>query len=556
MTTSHVERYTSAPRWQLLREVVTAAALTHDVGKVNQFFAAKLRRKNPQSDPWRHEYLSAHLLARMNEPQTGGWSQAGMERAWEALRADTRTVKRFPFKRDRRSVYALVQWLALTHHRLPKTENGGKLCSQTYQSRAKTKDIAKCLTPVKQWTRLFSDADYANALAQAYGVIQSREGDAKLAVRLFDALFAWGRLALMLGDQHASSRLIEDGVSGVYANSANTRRPAQDLARHLLAVTGDAQQAVELISGAGLAQHLPALGAASMEKLRRGVPDDVLMQRRFGWQDQAEAALVRAADADPDFRQCGFFAVLAADTGSGKTRAAARVLSTVAGSGLRLSTVLGLRTLTLQTRDAYCRELGIDAAEVGLLVGSSEIRALHEARQGPHGEDGDALEDIQVSLHAEAGAPPGNEAGADALSGLLLQQCRSGGENEIDPDKYKLLTQPVLISTIDYLINAGDWRRTRHLLPTLRVMSADLIIDEIDLYSLEDLLPVGRLVYTAGLFGRRVLLSSATAMPEITKPLYAAYRAGWSSYAALSGRPNAVYAGLFSDKVEADIKRH
>lgn len=53
-------------------------------------------------------------------------------------------------------------------------------------------------------------------------------------------------------------------------------------------------------------------------------------------------------------------------------------------------------------------------------------------------------------------------------------------------------------------------RGGRYILPTLRLMSSDVVIDEIDDFSGKDLVAIGRLVHLAGMLGRKVMISSAT----------------------------------------------
>src|SRR5690606_923985 len=69
---------------------------------------------------------------------------------------------------------------------------------------------------------------------------------------------------------------------------------------------------------------------------------------------------------------------------------------------------------------------------------------------------------------------------------------------------------PVLACTIDHLEGAAALNKGTDTRMALRLATADLVLDEIDNYSLEDLQALGRLVHHAGCFGRRVALMSAT----------------------------------------------
>ncbi|WP_238149481.1 hypothetical protein [Arsenophonus endosymbiont of Aleurodicus floccissimus] len=50
----------------------------------------------------------------------------------------------------------------------------------------------------------------------------------------------------------------------------------------------------------------------------------------------------------------------------------------------------------------------------------------------------------------------------------------------------------------------------RYILPCLRLMSSDFVIDEVDDFIGEDLVAIGRLIHLAGMLGRKVMISSAT----------------------------------------------
>ncbi|MBF4295887.1 type I-F CRISPR-associated helicase Cas3, partial [Vibrio anguillarum] len=87
------------------------------------------------------------------------------------------------------------------------------------------------------------------------------------------------------------------------------------------------------------------------------------------------------------------------------------------------------------------------------------------------------------------------------------------------------------------------------ILPCLRLMSSDLVIDEIDDFTGDDLIAIGRLVHLAGMLGRKVMISSATIPPDLALGLYNAYRQGWAVFAASRDRVstiNCVYVDEFS----------
>jgi CRISPR-associated endonuclease/helicase Cas3 len=61
-------------------------------------------------------------------------------------------------------------------------------------------------------------------------------------------------------------------------------------------------------------------------------------------------------------------------------------------------------------------------------------------------------------------------------------------------------------------------------------MSSDLVIDEIDDFTGDDLIAIGRLIHLAGMLGRKVMISSATIPPFLAEGYFKAYRDGWQLY--------------------------
>ncbi|MGL5908082.1 MAG: hypothetical protein ACRCZA_15460 [Shewanella sp.] len=94
---------------------------------------------------------------------------------------------------------------------------------------------------------------------------------------------------------------------------------------------------------------------------------------------------------------------------------------------------------------------------------------------------------------------------------------------------------PALVCTIDHLIPATDGTKGgKQIGPMLRLLTADLVIDEPDDFGLEDLPALCRLVYWAGMLGSRVLLSTATMPPDLAFAAFQAYQAGWAEYAKVN----------------------
>jgi CRISPR-associated endonuclease/helicase Cas3 len=227
-------------------------------------------------------------------------------------------------------------------------------------------------------------------------------------------------------------------------------------------------------------------------------------------------------------REGGAFIVNMASTGCGKTLANARILYALADpqQGLRASFALGLRTLTMQTGRSYRKDLNLNDDELAVLVGGSANRALFEYYENQAAAQGSAStqslleEDSHVLYEGVCSDHP-----------LLARALH-------DPDIRRLISAPMLVCTVDHLVPATESQRAgRQIAPMLRLMSSDLVLDELDDYGLDDLPALTRLMHWAGMLGARVILSSATLPPSLVEGMFLAYRAGRQHYRNNRGDP-------------------
>lgn len=459
----------------LLVDLVHLSGLGHDVGKHIAGEQRKMKSDSHETSPIRHEVLSTLILAGEKLPLPAG-----------AL------LPRAPATADE-----LVLRMVYSHHRLePEAEGDGKLCERT---------IPGVLLGHPAFTPLHLDEQMRHIAMTPL-----------LGPEALDAMFLWGRLALMLADHFVSARRLRLGASGLLANSAKPGRPPQDLVVHGEEVARLARRLVPLLTS--LDVRLRGLQSEDLSAARRQSRGD------FAWQNGArkQAASVK--------RGQNAIVFLAAGTGSGKTVAGYSVLAALRPNGPhRVSVALGLRSLTLQTGRVYREQLGLDLFSCLTLIGSSAVSDIHRTLSG----------DAPTMPQMESGGTPVAESSdhdPDAkkvdLLGVLYAEAKTD-------DLKKMLDTPVLVSTVDYLMAAADWRRARHLWAALRVMSSDLIIDEIDDYSPRDIVALSRLVWLAGANGRNVVVSSATLAPELAKALADAFASGQARWQAMTGAPEA-----------------
>ncbi len=529
------------------------AALLHDLGKASVAFQQRLRNQLSEKNLYRHEWVSLRLflafvgndgdeawLRRMMEPSQADDDSWLLKDRYQRDGLDAETMP--PFK-NLPPLAAAIGWLVVTHHRLPvipeqNYENGLQAWLGKKSSKFNPNQLPNLLQSVTHdWNEIKREADKGSI--ESYWTIKHqlpvvlskwRTQAAKLASRLLALRNTQGkgdwlnnpyvmhlaRMSLMLADHHYSSlppnspeRVRGDNNYPVFANTHSDGSLKQPLDEHLLGVAKLAGSIAHYLPGFEL--HLPRLARHRGLKKRSE-------SERFRWQDRAADAAnaMRAAATEQ-----GAFIINMASTGCGKTLANARILYNLADAaqGMRATFALGLRTLTLQTGRSYRDDLHLGDDELAIRVGGSASRQLFEYYEAKAEVTGSASiqelieEDGHVLYEGQHGDHP------------LLSKAMA------DSKIRSLLSAPMLVCTIDHLIPATEAQRAgRQIAPMLRLMSSDLVLDELDDFDLADLPALTRLVHWAGLLGSRVVLSSATLPPALIEGMFQAYRAGRQHY--------------------------
>ena len=528
---------------EVIRLLASIAALFHDFGKASAAFQAKLKSSRPLADAYRHEWVSLRLFgAFVNGDSDADWLARLVDLPDSAAKeVEARLLKDGLSISNIKTPFAtlpplaqVVGWLIVSHHRMPTPETlhhkalahlpaniEANWCGA--REGASQKEIAACwhfpkglpLTS-KHWRE--HGGKIASALLQQLGRAPRDWRREAYVLHL-------SRLALMLSDHYYSSQPSHERYGdkvgkkdAVYANTdRKTGQLKQRLDEHLVAVEVNASRVV---------RALPRL-AAQLPRLARHKGFRERSKEAFAWQnrafDLAEGLRARSAEQ-------GFFGINMASTGCGKTLANGRILYALADSvrGARFTIALGLRTLTLQTGDAYRDRLRLGSDEMAVLVGGAAVRTLHEQQQA------------EARLQAN-----GSESSAELLpeynqvfyDGSLEDGPLNRWLGENQPAS-KLLNAPILVCTVDHLMPATEGTRGGHQIPPmLRLLSSDLVLDEPDDFGMEDLPALSRLVHWAGMLGSRVLLSSATLPPALIEGLFQAYLAGRQQFQQHRGRP-------------------
>lgn len=540
--------------WDIL-PVITAlsalAALFHDIGKSNDRFQNKLHESFYQrtvGDPYRHEYISCLLLKAfilsVKAKNDAEWIEALFHKQIDEqaimsnIKPDVppckgKEMNAFP-------VFLAICWLILVHHRMPTETQFTKgnnnpdptldlsswnnvkrflLCEFGYENGKKEGISEATYGNMKVENITFSQGlsfvtdKWVKEASKWAGRLQE---SIKRYPKIFDTpnleILYLSRLCLVLGDHYFSSLdCHETNTFGTSALQANTIHDNynQTLEQHLIGVEKQA-----LI----LAHNLPFVS----KKLERVHDLKVLEQNsygRFAWQDKA--ARVSSTIVKENRDEYGWFMINMASTGCGKTLANVKTAYALSSDkSLRITICLGLRTLTLQTGEEYRKRMELSDSDLAIVIGSRAFTELANAShmendESASGSDEETLVDDEIDGAGIIDNPKLND---------LLMENKSR----------KFLSAPVLVCTLDQMIRACETTRgAKGMVPLLRLLSSDIVIDEIDEYIASSLIAVGRFVFLVGAMGRRLMISSATIPPEMARFLCYYYQWGWRNHATL-----------------------
>ncbi len=542
----------------LIKALVAVAALLHDWGKASQLFQDKLKPTSKlkyKGDPIRHEWISCLLLNTLVQSQQKAEFVQSADDTWlsalVASNIDEEKLRKIAVTRqvtplaNLPPMAKLVAWLVVSHHRLPLNDDKEFASKVAVESAENIDDVLRRITQQWGYENRYDEEEYQQRVQQCFefpkGLLSTSKPwlaqIKKWATRLLSCesqaiqvlndgsyrlILNHARLCLMLGDHYYSSQEADQQWKsnvGLFANTDfKTKALKQKLDEHLVGVASNGLKTAHLLPA--FENELPS--AQDITALKKPSP------KGYKWQDKA-VELIKLWKKDNSQKQ-GFFAVNMASTGCGKTFANAKVMQALSdnGNSIRFVLALGLRTLTLQTGDEYRDRVGLDNSELAILIGSRAVMELHQL---------DKLDQEDESF--EKSGSLSQEALLDEAVDFDCAIPEQGLATVLtcDRDK-KFLYAPVLACTIDHLMAATETKRGgRYILPTLRLMSSDLVIDEIDDFSGNDLVAIGRLIHLAGMLGRKVMISSATIPPDLAEGYFKAYRDGWRLYCKTRNTP-------------------
>jgi len=556
MTMRNILRSEDENSWhnaEVIALLAGIAGLFHDFGKANFLFQQKInpKVKTPGYEPYRHEWVSLRLFQAFTAGKTDKqWltELANITAEFEhsvlaKLHKDAPEQGHLEPFAGLAPVARLVAWLIVSHHRLPifpDKKSDTKPVFENINSWLNNFDVLwnsvnsaeSCEQPRREQNWFF---EYGTPLLSATWRQKAGEIAARAlnCSRLFEQ--DWfeqrftshnARMVLMLADHYYSAQepktKWQDASYKAFANSdRKTKALKQKLDEHNIGVSHNAYLLARSLPT--LKNTLPAITRHKGFKQRAKLD-------KFRWQDKAYdlACSVRESSVAQ-----GFFGINMASTGKGKTFANARIMYGLADEklGCRFSVALGLRTLTLQTGDALKQRLHLTDDDLAVLIGSSAVQQLHEISK----------QALQAELAVSSSAT-GSESLADPIAEHLyvsyegsLYDGRLKDWLNSSPKLNQLVSAPVLVSTIDHLMPATEGvRGGKQIAPMLRLLTADLVLDEPDDFDTADLPALCRLVNWAGMLGARVLFSSATLPPVLVCALFEAYRTGREHFNAVN----------------------
>lgn len=514
------------PKWVRTASLLAqAAGLVHDIGKMTRRFQAKLKQLAPLKDEIRHEWISVKLLQALRQ------NGSHWQKSWESLQTrigDFMLAARkiSPDANEAvASVLEAIDYLILSHHNPPGNDDNGTSSDSTLPASEPwlvrtTRPGIEQISPAGELPDTILD-DYWKLEKK---LLENHDSDDTLFWR---AILVYTRAALIFSDYVVSSeREKKPGVDNktLYANTdyfdSPKRELNQPLEKHLQQVGKLAASTVwHMAQLTALSQqrfnalNLPGLSEESVEKII--APADPMS--RFAWQNHAAQALIALRENHPD---CPVLVLNMAGTGSGKTRMNARIGCLVSREERpRLSISLNLRSLTLQTGRALSADLGIGADELATVIGDKTTQELFDKAI--------ATKDASLSLddpdNTDESWPERDFIciGNPHLTPEWMEPFLKTAQEQL------LISSPLLVSTVDFIIAAGTpGSQGHHVKALIRLMSSDLILDEIDSYEPEALVAVLRLVQLSALFRRNVICSSATLSLPVATAVETAFRSG------------------------------
>ena len=498
MAYTNKKRFSPPPYLRAVALSAQSAGYLHDWGKSGYEFQKMLddamNGKPIEYESVRHEIVSYRLIK--------GAEEFGFECAWSGLSTPNKAVDINSLKKGVYDPKSALDYLVISHHKLIGSELKMEISVDSARRKSIGADGLKGKAVIKEEL-------YDKAMA-----LSSRCGEA-LDPQAWHPISTISRAALILADHYISSVNYQEKYgkpkTDLFANIKGGRyddngpsRFDQPLDWHLESVGDKAAD----IARDMLLQRYESLSDDTIEKIL-----ETSSHPSFLWQD-ASVNFINSLKIDGKSPQT--LIINTAGTGAGKTRANAKFACSLNPSG-RFCIGLNLRSLTLQTGDSMRDDLGLLRSEMSVVIGDRVSEKLHKSSTDAFSihESGDMDIDVQGQVQV--------------LPDWLKPLANKGRSAE-------LIMPPVLVSTIDFLINASEpGKQGHHALALIRAINSDLILDELDSYDPEAMIAVLRLIQMYAMMGRHVICSSATISEPVANAVYKAFTSGADMFNAMNG---------------------
>ncbi len=431
-----------------------------------------------------------------------------------------------------------VLWIVLTHHKLISNKFSNQTNEEyfninfdkyNFSEEKKLKKIQDNISFEKE-TVIFNDNNWVRILLEKLILLkklvseQDEKGNKKLNMERIDfisCLANLSRTTMILGDYIASitkskkDNLLADKKKHIIANT-NGDTKGDTLITHLKR-TATASKEIHKLRKIALEKN------NVFNKIENFQIRSFLEKKndKFKWQDEASSFIKEKTKT----QLLGNLVMMISETGSGKTIAGVKIMNAIQKDGLRFTLGLGLRTLTLQSGQAYKEALSLSDEKVAVIIGSSVVSKINQVNRGSSvlEEEEDFI--IDVSLKNLKNSWINTLKTRDDLNDLSVINTNKIG---------KLVDTPIVVSTVDQFIKIVNLNRGSSLKMLARVFSSDLILDEIDSYSPQDLVELLKLIYLYAFYGRNVIVMSATINKVVLKKIKETYDSGFKVFSFLN----------------------
>ncbi len=617
-TTQATKDYTLQPQGpygELLYLTRSLAALLHDISKATIAFQGKMY-ETYHHEEYRHDLVGFLMLRSRfahDDKPLDLYFLAELEKQ-DNLWPDSTSLFIMPEKTpnlfqkqlalwlQEAPIFTLISWLVLTHHRLPDGLSNIEV---------------QAIDKSKKSTHVNSVESERGSVATKQESLKAANGDlpwqdtgwrahaGQIAKKISELLQAYPNLRADLKNQvgdwilaqaHYNRPLLiaADHLASIQCNLSSVVRDVKK--PELLAYANTYQEKKIIYWGDTVTQHL-----RRVEKVIRKLKTLLQNTDQFRHASLPATSLARtpieatslyywqqllAQSAQQNLERRPVFAAILAETGSGKTLAGVRLLDAISPRNehgepqLRYTLALGLRALTLQSGDALRDQAEIADEDFATLVGGLVLNLDQQSAVDDfkHYQGSENAMQEEADGYIEGGLSK-EKLNPDAMPWLdCLDATMTGDkvgirdrqamfdvvENWLGDRGLRLLDTPVVACTVDHIVPATHATSGGDARMALRIFTSDLVLDEIDNYSAQDLITLGKLCFMVGLAGRHVVLMSATMSPFVVQGLFDAWWRGLSIKAKMDApgfnvlTPPNINARLIfsSNQKDAEVQCH